>query len=196
MAFPPVHFRPASISPACWRIETNASPAPCTSPTATMRDGGAAASVAIAANAARKVAVGRTINMISTLLDEDRRFAVCGHQLVDFLLHPLASRQHGANAILVDPFSNRRGQLSFVERLDLVPELAIDALHLDGHVLVPDEGARVIDQIQIPVIVYQEIASVAILVADELVEHFHPGDLSDPFGRLGFGFHLLPRMDG
>src|SRR6185436_4589498 len=118
-----------------------------------MREGGAAVRVATATNAVRTAAPTRNLDMLSTLPDEDRRLAICGDQLVDFLFHPLASRQHRANSILVDPLADRCGQLRFVERLDFVPELAIHALLLDGHVLVPDERARVIDEIQVPVIV-------------------------------------------
>src|SRR6185436_11753269 len=64
---------------------------------------------------------------------------------------------------------------------------AIDVLHLDRHVLVPDKRPRLIDQIEVPVIVHHQIARVAILVADEIVEHLHAGDLSNPLRRLGFG---------
>src|SRR5688572_1645276 len=120
------------------------------------------------------------------LLVKDGLLAALGDHFGDVLRHQIAAQQQRLLFVRAHPRLKRSIEIFRREGGHLFPQLAIDAAEL-GHafqVLFANEGARVIDQEEVPVAVVNQVALVAIDVGDQQIEHLHACELLAPL-RLG-----------
>src|SRR4051794_19234909 len=77
----------------------------------------------------------------SRLLDDRGGCALFGGEVVDLPCPPIAPGDHPADRLVVEPLAERRLQFLGGERLEFLPQFAVDALELPGQRVARDKRA-------------------------------------------------------
>ena len=111
------------------------------------------------------------------------RFAVLREHLVEVLDDLVAPLEDRLGAV-EEPLAEARLDRGLVERLELLVELLVDLGHRKRHRHRRGERARVVDEDQVPRLVHQQVALVAVDVGRQVVPHALPVDLLVPRGHV------------
>src|SRR5262245_3229488 len=113
----------------------------------------------------RKRRTNRKRDVISqSLLENHPRLAKLGHLLVDVFAHLVAAGEDGTDRAVVEPRPEGAVEVFPCDSLDAVPQCLVDGLYRRDTLQVGlfGERAGMVDEVQFPVAVVQQVAGVPV----------------------------------